>query len=580
MAGFRCEGYSEPSYTWIVRSSSSQNPHQPVQRRDSGGSQLSPAHGQAVSSVDPSAPSISGEPFPAQPISFTAAPSSPYQTVDEQRAHKIYFEHLLPIMIQFSDPHCWLVTIPRMALRQPTVRNALIAVSLVAIVSNRETPRTRCSPRRHGYGENDIALGYLNATVRSMADGLSPVDVALTVGVLLFTLETFMHQVSIAMVHLKSAVAILGEYQQRIAEGERVDGSDTEAIDHVGSVIQIAVKMAEGFIAAHENVPKIDYNTPEAFETRQRLTRQGVTDSVQDIVDARNILGAISVKVVSLRHRICNDRRGTSDNSHGPGVGEENSLAEQLETNEKLLQHFDRLFAPIYDERNLECQYMAAHRKTLYMIVQDMGGDVSRAGATSDLRVNDRLLFNTMSLAANDALMTSPVFRSELGLIPPILYMAVNSQRCSVPARRAAANFLMHNLGPRVEGRWNGETAGRIAQEIINAGADAGSDLDIVVNSFEEFHSLPAPSAIANEQHEKPGLWLSYFRLPRRHPEDRQTHLRSPDARATAQPTWRRCSSWTQEEIQTLQPEPLNEFVTSCGYQGYFEDAVHSAAVF
>ena len=280
MAGFRCEGYSEPSYTWIVRSSSSQNPHQPVPRRDSGGCQLSLAYGQAVSSVDPSAPSISGEPFPAQPISFTAAPSSPYKTADEQRAHKIYFEHLLPIMIQFSDPHCWLVTIPRMALRQPTVRNALIAVSLVAIVSNPETPRTRCSPRRHGYGENDIALGYLNATVRSMADGLSPVDVALTVGVLLFTLETFMHQVSIAMVHLKSAVAILGEYQQRIAEGERVDGSDTEAIDHVGSVIQIAVKMAEGFIAAHENVPKIDYNTPEAFETRQRLTRPGVTDSV------------------------------------------------------------------------------------------------------------------------------------------------------------------------------------------------------------------------------------------------------------------------------------------------------------
>ena len=83
----------------------------------------------------------------------------------------------------------------------------------------------------------------------------------------------------------------------------------------------------------------------------------------QDIVDARNILGAISVKVVSLRQRICNDRRGTSDNSHGPGVGEENSLAEQLETNEKILQHFDRLFAPIYNERNLECQYMAAHRK-------------------------------------------------------------------------------------------------------------------------------------------------------------------------------------------------------------------------
>ena len=215
-------------------------------------SRTSAARSQDYSSLNPNASTRLDEEFPVlllpnQPVSFTAAPSSPYKTLDEQRAYKIYFEHLLPIMIQFSDPHCWLVTIPRMALQQPTVRNALIAVSLVAIVSIPQAPRTLCSPRRHGYGENDIALGYLNATVRSMADGTPLVDVALTVGVLLFFLEKFMHQVNIAMVHLNSAVAIFGEYQQRIAAGERVDGSDHEAIDHVGSVIQVAVKIAEGF---------------------------------------------------------------------------------------------------------------------------------------------------------------------------------------------------------------------------------------------------------------------------------------------------------------------------------------------
>ena len=96
-----------------------------------------------------------------------------------------------------------------------------------------------------------------------------------------------------------------------------------------------------------------------------------------------------------------------------------------------------------------------------------MGADVSRAGATSDLQLNDKLLFDTLSLAANDTLMTSPVFKSELGLIPSIFYLAANNQRCSVLARRAAANFLMQKLRARAEGRSNGELALCIAYEII-----------------------------------------------------------------------------------------------------------------
>ena len=137
-AGFQCEGYSEPSYTWIVRSSSFQDRFRRIQRGEAQASQTQP-HSPAPNTnrsvshqhVSPVSGEHRGDAMLSAPaMSFNAAPSNPYKTLEEQRAPRPFFEKAVPLMARFSDPECWSLTIPRIAWQQPTARNALIAVSL------------------------------------------------------------------------------------------------------------------------------------------------------------------------------------------------------------------------------------------------------------------------------------------------------------------------------------------------------------------------------------------------------------------------------------------------------------------
>ncbi|KAL8868291.1 MAG: hypothetical protein Q9174_005087 [Haloplaca sp. 1 TL-2023] len=578
-SGFQCEGYSEPSLTWVVRSS---GPQDRIRRGQDSGSQTpqtrptTPNPAINPSAALPQVPSTSvdtvGRTLPAQSAALTIAPSSPYKTFEEQRALKVYFEQLAPMMSRFSDPDCWSVTIPKIAWHQTTARNALIAVSLVLTAVLEE-------PRRVRYGKDAVALNYMNATVRNFADQNPSIDVALTVGVLMFILETWMHHASIAMVHLKGAVAILTEYQQQIAAGAGVRDSEKDAVlNHLAPVIMIAVKMAEGFVAPQQNASTIDQQSPEALETRQRLTRPGVVDSFRDIVDVKNNLGGIAVKVARLQMRHHKDKVGVSETFIASDPDTDSSLEGQLNYCQGSLHHFDRLFAPVYDEHILECQYLAAHARTLYMMVQDAGADFSRDDVTFNSQLNDKSLLDTVSMAAAGALQSAPMFERELGLIPPIFYLAVKSQRCSLTARRAAANFLELGLGSRVEGRWSAKCAGRIAQEIISAGVEAGPDVDTFFPSFEVFDSTSSSSMVRDEERDHPELWLSCFRSLENSQGSLQTNPARSGSQAQRELVWRRCTSWTAEEIQGL-PRRLNQLVGAYGYQGYFEDAIQTSAI-
>lgn len=300
-------------------------------------------------------------------------------------------------------------------------QTCLVAISLVA-------NWTQDEPRRIHYGKNDVGLSYVNSTVRALATQKPSLDITLTVGVLLFVLETFMQNVNIAVVHLRGALAMLEVYQQRVARGERVPDDEKEAaLNHVGPVIMTAVKMFEGFLAAQANASIVDQHTDEAFETRQRLMRPGVTDAFLDNVDARNNLGGIAVKVTRLQSRHHHDSRPGCYNSPVSNPQAERPLEEQLQVSVTLLQHFDRLFASTIDEHNLDCRYSLGHRITLYMMLQDIGADVSQAGIASDLQRSDKFLSDILTLGANESLKSSSTFSSELGLIPPIFYLALSS---------------------------------------------------------------------------------------------------------------------------------------------------------
>ena len=475
-------------------------------------------------------------------------------------------------MIRFSEPEVWLVTIPKLAWQHPTVRHALVAISLVA-------NWTQAEPRRIHYGKNDVALSYMNSTVRALAIQQPSIDIALTVAVLLFVLETFMQNVNIAVVHLRGAVAMLKEYQERVARGERVPANEKEvALNHVGPVVMTAVKMFEGFLAAQANASSVDQHTAEAFETRQRLTRPGVTDAFLDNIDARNNLGAIAVKVARLHSKHRHNSRPGCYKSPVSDPQAERPPEEQLQASVTLLQHFDRLFAPTIDEHNLDCRYLLAHRTTLYMMLQDMGADVSQAGIASDLQQGDKFLSDILTLGANESLKSSSTFRNELGIIPPIFYLALSSRRCSVALRRAAATFLQQHLGSRYEGGWNGIWASRVAHEIINAGVEAGFGVAVVFPSFDPFETMSTTSTLPLEQSDKPEIWLSYISFHRNSQGSLQVESQSSGPHAGIKLHWRRCTAWTEEEIRS-RPRQLNQLIGNYGYQGYFEDAVRSSAV-
>ena len=201
-----------------------------------------------------------------------------------------------------------------------------------------------------------------------------------------------------------------------------------------------------------------------------------------------------------------------------------------------------------------------------------------RDDVTFDSQLNDKNVFETVSVGATGTLQSAPMFGRELGLIPPIFYLAAKSQRCSLTARRAAANFLELCLGSRAEGWWSAKCAGRIAQDIISAGVDAGPEVDTFSPSFEVFNSTSSSPTARSEQRDQPELWLSYFRPLGNSQENPQTGPGRSESQPQAELVWRRCTPGTPDDIQSL-PRHLNQHVGAYRYQGYFDGAVHTSAI-
>ena len=101
--------------------------------------------------------------------------------------------------------------------------------------------------------------------------------------------------------------------------------------------------------------------------------------------------------------------------------------------------------------------------------------------------VSDEMLPQMISLITNASIQKSEDLKIELGLIPPLFYLATTTRQFCYLSRRRAIQCLQNQLGERREGAWSGAIAARIAEEIVDVGVELSSKFIIVRVQFEVF---------------------------------------------------------------------------------------------
>ena len=583
--GYKCEGYIDPPKAWVFEYSGDSD--KSTKEDSSSNDQSDPSL-----SLDDTADREQTEPTSDQDSDagsdqtrsvvkvlaeaqrrFLLQPGSPYRTSDEQRTIKRFLEVTGPMLCRYSDPEVWLVGIPQSAWNHNAVRSSLMAATLVdeeAAVAVRRPVRS------------EKILIHLNSALRATLSERPSLEVVLMVALVLQLFETLNHRAYVALIHLRSARKILDEFKRRTDKGEH--GNSTQA-DFILGRLEPVLVVAEQFAAAtlDKDIDKahIDQHSTDAYALREKLTRPGMTDAFRDLHDARNNLGSQAIKLAQSLNQMQQAHALNKDNSTTDGPSRQRlptTLSQQHYMDaEARLDHFSRLFQPISEKHDALARMIHVHYRIIKMMLDDVKPNESRSYKPLPCQVKgfcDDTVNQTISLITDTSIKQSEDLKVELGLIPPLFYLATTTRLCANISRRQAIHCLQTGLRERREGAWSGAIAARVAEEMVDLGQELSSNFATTRVHFEVSHRsqdfagydrlAPARAKDGLE------LWIGYDAVLR------PSSSADQEAISEVKTHTRKCLTWTSDEIKRL-PKNINELIRNAGYQGYFSDAAAAA---
>jgi hypothetical protein len=428
------------------------------------------------------------------------------------------------------------------------------------------------------------ALYHLNHAIRALLVENPPIEVFLMTALLLQLLETLNHNAPVALIHLRSALKILEDFKQRVSRGDVVNSAQTEfVLEQIQPVVELAAIYAEVTLqpAINSNTELVEQHSEEMYVLREKTTRPGLVDSFRGMVDARNNLGGQAVQLTQAMARGVS----FSDRDHR---GQKSTQLHQLREDDFIaarnrLEHCKRLFKPIHEEKssNTTIRMLSIHLKIIEMLMQDWRPSSLQTPAQlanppipdpfAEKSSYDLLLSELHALLTATPLQLYEDFKIEIGLLPPLFYLATSPrQDIPISTRTQAIDLMERYLSERKEGVWSGAIASRLAREIVEMRKECEGRGWEVLNglSFE----VCSTREREGEGEAEGKLWIVYRINPLS--EDDELGTRNRESKSQLR-RWK-CTSWSREEIALL-PRNINEVVRNIGYQGYFADAVAAA---
>ena len=510
---------------------------------------------------------------------YCTKPSGPYVSSEELRAFRLFIQEMAPVLTRYSGSDVWLQAVPQAAWKYAAVRHALVACSLVNEAMNYQAGGAK-------YGRNDAALIHMNKAIRLLTLEDAPTEVMLTIGLILQLLETLNHNARLAMLHLKSAVSILIEYKQQLADGRINNKAQADFIlRYLDPTLTLAMKFAEQTIAKSIDADKIDQHSREAFEIRAQATQPDFADTFADDEDASNHLVATASKLMNLRAKYV--RLNTKSPKEDPG-GYSNddyhkhspvpSAAELLDVSSEL-EYFMRWYTPIYDNNSAGCRLLLAHAETLQMILQDTSHPPHEDRRPYDNEQGERLLEELFEIDEQEYSRSEGTCHRELGLIPPLFYLASHSERCSSVSRRHTIKCLKRNAHRVSKGKWNTQTAAFVAEQIVDLDEELGYGVSTSNHQFQYLKSTDKGVKASRKHVENVELWLSYTITHAMRPISSNSEEKIYAALNPAEAYVRQCSKPTRPCLNEL-PENIKDLISSYGYEAdQFDDTVDSPPI-
>ena len=495
-------------------------------------------------------------------------PSGPYVSSEELRAFKLFIQEMAPVLTRYSGSDVWLQAVPQAAWKYAAVRHALVACSLVNEAMNYQ-------PGGAKYGRNDAALVHMNKAIRLLTLEDAPTEVMLTIGLILQLLETLNHNARLAMLHLQSAVNILIEYKQQLADGRINNTAQADFIlKYLDPTLTLAMKFAEQTIAKSIDADKIDQHSREAFAIRAQATQPDFADTFADDEDASNHLLATASKLMTLRTKYA--RLNTKSPKEDPG-GYYNdeyhmhspvpSAAELLDVSSDL-EYFMRLYTPIYDNDSAGCRLLLAHAETLQMILQDTSHPPHEDRRPYGNEQGEKLLEELFEIDEQESSHSEGTCHRELGLISPLFYLASHSERCSSASRRHAIKYLKGHTHRAPSGRWNTQTTAFVAEQIVDLDEELGYGVSTSKHQFQYLKSTDKGVKPSRKQAENVELWLSYTITHTMRPTSPGSEEKIYAALNSAEACLRKCSKSISRCLIEL-PENINDLISSYGYDAH-----------
>jgi hypothetical protein len=501
---------------------------------------------------------------------YQVKPSSPYASFEEQRAFKHFIEVCVPIVIQYSDAEVWGLSIPQAAWSHPAIKHSLIAVALV-----NETMAIK--RRRPKYGHDRRALYHVNIAIRELTREAPSTEIVISAGLVLQFMESLNNNARVAYLHLMGAVKICEEFKQRIADGERVSEEQADLIlNHLDPTLQVAVQFANVGLKPSFEKSVIDHWSPEAFQLKKDLIEQNrpeKQDAFRSTMDARNNFGVAAVKLISLKAKLRSHfdekREAASTETEAESIAD---LREEAISLQKVLDHCTRLLKPIHTDADIESCVLQVHDAVLRLIHHDLNTMYDLQAPVDFASDADQLLLRMIALVTINNIYEEQDLNVELGVIPPLFYLATSHGLCTMHLRQQAITCLREGLGDRREGGWTGHLAAMVAEEIIF------NEVELTRSSTKGWFSNyalewwgSAAGAVDNSdntQSLKPRLYLAYDCYSAVEGSAR-VNSRNPHRYK------RRCTSLSDADIAAL-PAKISSVVENYGYQGYFSDAQRS----
>lgn len=507
-------------------------------------------------------------------------PCGPYASIDEQRAFKYYCEGVVGLTSRYSDPYIWSTLVPQAAWSHRALRDALIALSVVY-------EKMRLADRVPGIAYGHETLPYLNSAFRSISVDQPPVHVVLMTGLLLQFLETLNKNLEATLFHLRSSIRILDECKQKFASNESYTDEEKDIIlNYLAPEFELAKKFADSNTQKSDRSKRaiVDHISVEGFEFRKQMSRSGIVDAFRDTMDARCNLGSIAVKTAEVRLRLLPEYGAFLRRD----VSSQTGFSKKIHKVTRMLPHFCRLFKPMWTPNSLVDRMLWIHYKTIKMMLLDIlppGLEYEELlGLDAEPLNYDSITNEIETLVSTPSIQAEPNFCIELGLIPPLFYLATAAHRnIPISLRNQAITLLQSPLGNRLEGAWTGSMAAKVAIQQIALESRFGSGSIISNIKLETFENailtMQTPASIPSDDSNSPKqppreLWVSFSvrQQPKYTPpiQDAESSNFQPQGSDTQ---WYKCGDiWTADEIDHL-PPTINGLIRTYGYQGYFHAA-------